>query len=1150
MTNQLNKESIKSRLDRIRQTSSNGDNSPINSISEVKEESKAISTKETSEMRNEFESVLQSGNMTKDKFAYFIQQANEMFQNYEKQLMFYKKKVSSFDYKELSMESKDDNHHFSIIPRKKEVVMRELAKMTTEEAHTLNEIKVAYTDKICELLEENETYKNMIDKLTFDVINRLQEKINELGEMLKKEIKEKETLDNKLKTMDSVFQQNSQMKEEIDIKDEEIANLTKLRDEHEEKIKNLSENISGLQLQIENYLSKLEEKNKIIDDNESIIKKLKSSIEDRDLTIEEKSTTLKEKENEIELLCSDNIKWEEKYNLVSKEIENFKKWSLWDQNLIESYKKIESLELDILNKQSTIDQLNEEATHIKQRNEEISNELTLLKGEVAQLRTENDSLKVISKEYETIKDKYKDYDQLLDENIKSKKELSEIKEKYEKQISTDKEEFEMKFNIQKSHYETEIETQKQHFESLIVKKENEYENKSKGEQEKIEEHEKKVHLLQKCIDELNSQLDKKNEAIINYKDAYEGMIVKVKAQEERIYQLERNPSTNVSSTIIPTNENKEEKTTKAYSTFDKYAFTKDIMVDYLYCLSVCESGITMPQLCTNISKNLSLYLNNIFLDNNNINNPCVQCEIVKDIYFVAYDKVIQKKMKTNKNYDDPSYFMINFEDFNSEIIKEIVSEIQTKSFISRVKAITKIEQLSALFVKKYTKSFDFDVNLGDYVKDKILPCVVSRINRISRNQSDEMRTLVDLILHNIKDGSIYIHNKEVYSFEEYFKEYLKFKTLENRNEKLIIEKPIINIQEIDNITHNFKFEKPNELYMTNCFIGAPSSTLEPKVVFKTILNNILLFLPKIQVLSLPMNHLCGEIFTNELLETVKLLKDLHTLDLSLNTIGDDDLKPFSEYLKVNKTIKTLILDNNNITTTGGFFLADALMKNKTLSSLSLNHNQINESGFTSLINALTNSNSTLQNLSIANNNLQIENFNGIAEYFNANPPIVSLDLSGNQIDNTSANVMGVSLKKAKNLHTLKLSSTGLNEESGPQLLNFIPDTNVEYLELDNNNIGKAMVMLINKIKITQSLKVLSLKKCSLVPTFLSIMAENVKSTNIEEIHLENNTFDEESFKQFVKEMEDNTKIVVSFSKAELPKKAEEVINGHKNILLV
>ena len=133
---------------------------------------------------------------------------------------------------------------------------------------------------------------------------------------------------------------------------------------------------------------------------------------------------------------------------------------------------------------------------------------------------------------------------------------------------------------------------------------------------------------------------------------------------------------------------------------------------------------------------------------------------------------------------------------------------------------------------------------------------------------------------------------------------------------------------------------------------------------------------------------------------------------------------------------------------------------------------------------------------------------------------------------------------------MKLSSTGLNEESGPQLLNFIPDTNVEYLELDNNNIGKAMVMLINKIKITQSLKVLSLKKCSLVPTFLSIMAENVKSTNIEEIHLENNTFDEENFKQFVKEMEDNSKIVVSFSKAELPKKAEEVINGHKNILLV
>ena len=96
-----NKESIQSRLNRIRQSKSYSDN--LNTLSEQQEDTKNISSKETTEMRNEFQSVLQNGNMTKDKFSYFIQQANDMFQNYEKQLMYYKKKTSYYDYKDLSI---------------------------------------------------------------------------------------------------------------------------------------------------------------------------------------------------------------------------------------------------------------------------------------------------------------------------------------------------------------------------------------------------------------------------------------------------------------------------------------------------------------------------------------------------------------------------------------------------------------------------------------------------------------------------------------------------------------------------------------------------------------------------------------------------------------------------------------------------------------------------------------------------------------------------------------------------------------------------------------------------------------------------------------------------------------------------------------
>ena len=118
-------------------------------------------------------------------------------------------------------------------------------------------------------------------------------------------------------------------------------------------------------------------------------------------------------------------------------------------------------------------------------------------------------------------------------------------------------------------------------------------------------------------------------------------------------------------------------------------------------------------------------------------------------------------------------------------------------------------------------------------------------------------------------------------------------------------------------------------------------------------------------------------------------------------------------------------------------------------------------------------------------------------------------------------------------------------------MNFIPDTNIKTLELNHNNIGKALFMLINKIRVTQSLKCLGLKQCGIMSSFLDIMAANIKNTvNLDEIHLEGNSFDEVNFKKFIKEMEDNTKIVIYFSKGMIPKKATDIIGNNKNIIIV
>ena len=92
---------------------------------------------------------------------------------------------------------------------------------------------------------------------------------------------------------------------------------------------------------------------------------------------------------------------------------------------------------------------------------------------------------------------------------------------------------------------------------------------------------------------------------------------------------------------------------------------------------------------------------------------------------------------------------------------------------------------------------------------------------------------------------------------------------------------------------------------------------------------------------------------------------------------------------------------------------------------------------------------------------------------------------------------------------------------------------------------------LNKIKSATNLKKISFKQCNIVPEFLGIMAENLKgSMIIEEINLEENTFDEENLKKFCKEIEENPKIIVKFTKSNLPKKAPEIIGNNKNIILI
>ena len=351
-----------------------------------------------------------------------------MFKNYEKQIDYYKKKLKMFNPNELKMTLTDwerieeeerlkirkpnPTNFFSIIPLDEKVFEQTVEKIkiyaklipeydrqiSVEES--VDAIKKLYEKKLLQLYKENKNMENLIDKLSYDVINKLQDKINFLGDLYNKQSNEKLELENKLKSIDGVFDQNSQLKSIIVEKDNEITEFNKIQILNMREIEQLNDKIKELNnnLNLKNII--IGDKEKLINTNETTIHKLNESINEKDNLINELKKNLEEKEKEVKILYNDNIKWEEEYKNQSKEIENFKKWSLWDTNLIESFKKIEKLEEDLKEKTENLNKYIEENNQLQNLKIELTNNLENTKINLENRKKENDNLMEIKIKYE------------------------------------------------------------------------------------------------------------------------------------------------------------------------------------------------------------------------------------------------------------------------------------------------------------------------------------------------------------------------------------------------------------------------------------------------------------------------------------------------------------------------------------------------------------------------------------------------------------------------------------------------------------------------------------------------------------------------------------------------------------------------------
>lgn len=1163
-------ELIKSRVNKIKEINQQsstiieslflGNQTTINQIT-TDNDNKTIINKE--ELKQSFKQALTNPN--KDtKFGFFIQQANEMFQNYEKEIAELKHKLCFFESSKLIYTPSISVISLSLT--KQEAFFHKMKQFTQEETTTINDICTEYNKKIADLFQENADLTKIIDKISNTVITKLQDKIKELSQLYDDEKIERTKAQNQLDSLDSIFQQNSDIKASNIEKDKYIVTLNGKVNECERDIRQRNSQINYMTDMIETFRETLEKKEKkIAEDNKTELDH-KSTIDKLKEEVELKQKEIKEKEDEIKLLLEDNVQWEEKHTLQSKEIENYKKWSLWDDNLIDLFKRIDILQSEITFKNSDIDRLQNDNEKLIDLNTKLTQELNESNQKNEVLRRENDSLVITKLLYEKEKDKIDKYDCLLLDNLKMKKEINTRIDKYENQIKTERNNYETNLNAIQNNYENKIRVIQIEHENKLKGKQSEYDIENNNKISTIEALENKVNEDQIDNKELRSQLEQKNQMTINLKEAYDNLIKKYKSQEEKLNLLESINSnsnsnnnndnqisfTNKHCEITTSNNNNEDNNrnthnhsnknnnTKMHSKLDKYAFTTEILIDYIYCLYLYESSVNIQNIIDILLSNMNIYMNTLF-QNNTQSGPIIS-EFLEDIFFLSYNKYYEKKAKTNPN--DLNY-KVNFEQFDRDTIDTICNVLYSTNPLSLLKQRKTIDQLVALFISKYESVFDFDMNMQSYINKEIFPSVQKKIQKHQMIIMDDLHTLIEMALHNIQEGRIILNDTEIYSYEQYHNQFKKMK-LDDNQKTLIVKDGLTDKASIDNVAFILKQTNLGSV----CFIKMFDWNTEMNM--NKIISTMMLYANNLHSLSVKGNNCTGPIFKTQINKLIKSLKRLKSLDLSNNGLNDDDIKLLCDTIKSNSFIEEVNIDCNRITSKGGYYLADALSKNISIASLSANNNQLNEGGLISLFGVLTNNNSTLTKMFLGGNSLAKDDYTVLSEYLSTNPVLSLLDISGNSIDVKSANNLGIAFTKAKHLKIIYANMMNLDEESCSLLLNYLNETSISELSLDKNVFSDTgAIVLVNKIKICHQLERVSLKMCGLPSMFFTLFAQIFKNkSNMKEANFESNPIEDDILLLLGKGLVSNLSLIVKISKGDYIDKTIEALAEYKNIVFV
>jgi len=236
--------------------------------------------------------------------------------------------------------------------------------------------------------------------------------------------------------------------------------------------------------------------------------------------------------------------------------------------------------------------------------------------------------------------------------------------------------------------------------------------------------------------------------------------------------------------------------------------------------------------------------------------------------------------------------------------------------------------------------------------------------------------------------------------------------------------------------------------------------------------------------------------------TQELMYGEAILDEQVQKFWEDSMQPFLTALKCNSTIKVLDLSSTEMENEDALRIIEALEENQTVLELDLSGNYIDDEGAALILKCLRN-NRRLQKLNLSKNYIGVESAEHIAEFMNPieqkmllqvlqrqsigedtaihysnylKNPLVSLNLSENEISDECVQRIAQALSQNRSLQNLDISQNQITDQGAEVMAKVIVanGTLVE-LSLDNNSISEGGIVKLAKAFEKSSLKKLHME---------------------------------------------------------------------------